>query len=98
MHLRKSVLFVAGIALLTAPVGADDKREGPKRHFQAQLRGANENPLTLSDGRGRLELIVNDTETSVHFTLEYSGLKTAVGAAHIHVGQRTFNGGVTVFF
>jgi hypothetical protein len=30
--------------------------------------------------------------------LEYSGLKTAVSAAHIHVGQPTANGGVTVFF
>jgi CHRD domain-containing protein len=98
MHLRKSVLFVAGIALLTAPVGADDKREGNKRHFQAELKGRNENPLTLSEGRGHLDLIVNDTETSVHFTLEYSGLKTTVTAAHIHVGQPTANGGVTVFF
>jgi hypothetical protein len=41
---------------------------------------------------------VNDTDTSVHFVLHYEGLATAVGAAHIHVGQPNINGGVTVFF
>jgi len=43
-------------------------------------------------------LTVNGTDTSVHFVLEYEGLQTTVGAAHIHVGQSTANGGVTVFF
>ncbi len=34
----------------------------------------------------------------MHFVLHYEGLQTPVGAAHIHVGQTTANGGVTVFF
>ena len=52
----------------------------------------------MSSGRGTLSLTVNGTDTSVHFVLEYEGLLTTVSAAHIHVGQATANGGVTVFF
>jgi hypothetical protein len=99
MNYRKAWLLVAAIPLLAMPViaqhGRDDDRE---REFRAKLRGVNEVPLTLSDGRGTLELTVNEAETSVHFVLEFSGLLTTVGAAHIHVGQPGANGGVTVFF
>ena len=102
MNYRQAVLLMAAIPLLVIPTGAqdrdDDEREGPARHFRASLRGRNENPLTLSDARGRLELTINEADTSVHFVLNYTGLQTAVGAAHIHVGQPTANGGVTVFF
>ena len=41
---------------------------------------------------------VNDTDSSVHFVLQYSGLQATVTASHIHVGQPNVNGGVTVFF
>jgi len=100
MNYGKTVLLLAAIPLLTIPVGAghNDDHRRPEREFRAELRGRNENPLTLSAGRGSLELKVNDMDTSVHFVLEFSGLLTPVGAAHIHVGQPTANGGVTVFF
>jgi len=100
MNYGKTVLLLAAIPLLTIPVVAGDNNghRRPEREFRADLAGRNENPLTLSAGRGSLELKVNDMDTSVHFVLEFSGLLTPVGAAHIHVGQRTFNGGVTVFF
>ena len=96
MNYRKTILFLAAIPLLVMPLVARDNR-GPEREFRANLRGREEVPLTLSAARGRLALVVNDTDTSVHFVLEYSGLLTAVGAAHIHVGQPGVNGGVTVF-
>ena len=100
MNYRKTVLLLAAISLSAMPIGArdDDGREGPEREFHAELRGRNEVPLTLSAARGRLSLTVNDTDTSVHFVLEYAGLLTTVAAAHIHVGQPDVNGGVTVFF
>jgi len=97
MNYRKAVLFVATISLLTIPVIAD-QRDRPERDFRANLRGRNEVPLTLSAGRGTLDLEVNEVDTLVHFVLHYEGLQTAVGAAHIHVGQTNANGGVTVFF
>lgn len=100
MKYGKTIICLAGISLLTMPLLArhNDGQGRPERDFRAELRGRNENPLTLSGGRGTLSLTVNNTDTSVHFVLEYDGLLTTVGAAHIHVGQPTANGGVTVFF
>ena len=100
MNYRRTVLLLAAIFLSAMPIGArdNDRREGPEREFRAELRGRNEVPLTLSAARGTLSLSVNDSDTSVHFVLEYAGLLTAVGASHIHVGQPDVNGGVTVFF
>ena len=97
MNYWKAVLFVATVSLLTIPVIAD-QRDRPERDFRANLRGRNEVPLTLSAARGTLDLEVNEVDTLVHFVLQYEGLQTAVGAAHIHVGQTNANGGVTVFF
>jgi len=94
---RQTVLLLAAIPLLAIPLRAADN-DGPEREFRAELRGRNEVPLTLSGARGSLSLSVNDTDTSVHFVLEYSGLQTPVLFAHIHVGQPNVNGGVTVFF
>jgi hypothetical protein len=69
-----------------------------RKVFGAVLRGVNESPLTLSGGKGRLLLTVNDDDSSVHFVLEFTGLETMVTASHIHVGQPNINGAVTVFF
>jgi hypothetical protein len=100
MNYRKTVLLLAAIPLLAIPLtaGHDGRDKRPEREFQAELRGRNEVPLTLSAARGTLALTINDTDTSVHFVLEYSGLQTAVLFSHIHVGQPNVNGGVTVFF
>ena len=99
MNYRKMVLSLAAIPLLGIPLIAEhnERHKGPEREFQAELKGRNEVPLTLSAARGTLALTVNDTDTSVHFVLEYSGLQTVL-FSHIHVGQPNVNGGVTVFF
>ena len=98
MNYRRTVLLMAAIPLLAVPIVAHDRHEGPEREFRANLRGRNEVPLTLSAARGTLSLTVNDSDTSVHFVLEYSGLQTTVLFSHIHVGQPDVNGAVTVFF
>lgn len=100
MNYRRKVRLLAAIPLLVMPLVAqhNERREGPEREFRAELRGRNEVPLTLSAARGTLSLRVNDSDTSVHFVLEYAGLLTPVTAAHIHVAQPDVNGGVTVFF
>jgi len=100
MNIRKALFPMVAIPLLVIPVVAQnhDGHDRPERDFHATLRGRNEVPLTLSAGRGTLDLKVNHDDTSVHFVLTYSGLLTPVGAAHIHVAQPNVNGGVTVFF
>jgi len=94
---HRTVVLLLMMPLLVLPLSAD-RRGRPAREFQAELRGRNEVPLTLSVARGSLRLSVNDTDTSVHFVLEFSGVPSPVTQSHIHVGQRNVNGGVTVFF
>ena len=96
MNHRSTVALLAAISLLAIPLVAHD--DSPDCHFRADLRGRNESPVTLSSARGRLTLTVNESDDSVHFVLQYSGLATTVTQAHIHVGQPDVNGGVTVFF
>jgi len=99
MNYRMTVMFLAAMSLLTMPlIAGHDEDKKTEHQFRAELKGRNESPLTLSAGRGTLELTVNDSDTSVHFVLEYSGLVTPVVQSHIHVGQPNINGGVTVFF
>jgi len=98
MNHRRVGFLLAAIVLLTIPVFAKGDGRAPAREFRADLRGRNEVPLTLSGGRGSLELTVDESDSSVHFVLRYEGLTTPVGAAHIHVGQPNVNGNVTVFF
>jgi len=82
MKYGKPIMFLATLSLLTIPVMADNDHKTPERDFRADLRGRQEVPLTLSGGRGTLELTVNHDDTSVHFKLEYSGLLTPVSVAH----------------
>ena len=98
MNYGKLIMSLAAISLLTIPLTADNDHRRPERDFRADLRGRQEVPLTLSGGRGTLELTVNHDDTSVHFKLEYSGLVAPVVQSHIHVAQPNVNGGVTVFF
>ena len=100
MKFLKSASLPLAVALLGTPLVAAPaaRDEGPRREFLAHLKGPNEVPLTLSAANGTLRLTVNDSDSSVHFVLEYQGLQTTVLFAHIHVGQPNVNGGVTVFF
>ena len=98
MTYRKIALLSTAVALLAIPLAAHDRPDRPAHDFSAQLRGRSEVPLTLSAGSGSLTLHVNDTDTSVHFVLEYSGVSGNPLFSHIHVGQPNVNGGVTVFF
>jgi len=59
------------------------------------LVGFQEVPSVSSTGRGRFRARLDDT--SIQFELEYSGLEGSVQQAHIHLGQTSVNGGISVF-
>jgi hypothetical protein len=98
MKYTKRMMTLLVLPLLVAPLVARGDDGGPRHEFHARLKGVNETPLTLSTGRGTLQLTINDADNLVHFVLTYSGLEGTVAVAHIHVGQPNVAGGVTVFF
>jgi CHRD domain-containing protein len=90
---RTHVMTTVGIVALlaaTSAVQADQK-------VKARLNGFNEVPAVSTTGSGEFTATVHDD--SVDWELTYQDLEGATtAAAHIHLGQKDVNGGVSVFF
>jgi len=91
----KRLVSISGLLLLGGLAGLADDNEGPR--FGARLTGFQEVPPILTDGKGTLTLTPNASGTSLAYTLTYSGMATAAGAAHIHFGQAGVAGNVVAF-
>jgi hypothetical protein len=91
MERMKATTTLAVLALLGAAVTARADQT-----VKAQLHGFDEVPAVSSTGSGEFTATIR--ENAVHFELSYEGLEgTTTTAAHIHLGQKDVNGGVSVF-
>jgi CHRD domain len=86
------IVSLAGASFALASGGHKNKDST----FRAKLIGYNEVPLNNTAGHAKLAL--NVTDTTITFKLDYADLSGPPGAAHIHIGQKLVNGGVSVFF
>ncbi|MGH8252187.1 MAG: CHRD domain-containing protein [Steroidobacteraceae bacterium] len=64
---------------------------------QIRLRGFTEVPAISSPAVGRFWATIDDKARTIAYELSYSGLTGEVQQAHIHLGQRSVNGAVSVF-
>jgi hypothetical protein len=101
--ISRRLRFVLPAVLVLGLVGASfaiaaqrDHGNSGKNQFRARLIGHNETPAVHTAGRGNLVLTIN-TNNTLSYTLTYSGLNTAAGAAHVHFGQPDVVGGVSFF-
>lgn len=93
MKRMKVTTTLAVLALLGAAVAARADQT-----VKAQLHGFNEVPAISSTGSGEFTAKIR-SEDAVDWELSYEGLEgTVTTAAHIHLGQKDVNGGVSVFF
>lgn len=94
------VSTVVLLALVIAPSTAASEEKPKSAHlFSAVLTGYEEVPaISTPTAFGTFTLTVSEDDSSVDFELTYDGLPTTVSAAHIHLGQKGVNGGVSVFF
>jgi CHRD domain len=60
------------------------------------LEGAPGGPVS-SVATGDFEATIDDEAREIHFTLSYSGLEGDVRQGHIHFGQRSVNGGISIW-
>ena len=67
------------------------------KRLKAVLVGFEEPPAISTVGSGEFGARINNDETEITYELSYSGLEGSVTQAHIHLGQRGVNGGITVF-
>ena len=85
-------LSLAGLALCAAAASAN----GPPE-MRAQLSGYHEVPAVSSKASGHFRMRIDRQDASITWELHYEGIESAVQQAHIHFGQHSVNGGISVF-
>lgn len=86
-----SAHLVLACGLMTAlPVAAEET-------VRAGLGGFKEVPVISTGASGSFHAVIDDKAGTIAYELRYSRLEGDVQQAHIHVGQRSVNGSVSVF-
>jgi hypothetical protein len=95
--MKKHLSYVSLVIGLLLAVGAFSvsAHDGFNK-VRAKLTGAQEVPVVSTQASGDFEARIEDD--SISFKLSYEGIEGApVTQAHIHVGQKSVNGGIVVF-
>ncbi len=85
-----ALLAMAALLPITA-AQAEDKR------FKAELAGSLEVPAISTDANGSFRARISNDGQAIGYELAYAGLEGDVQQAHIHLGQKSVNGGVAAF-
>jgi hypothetical protein len=67
------------------------------KNIREFLIGYEEVPSVSTGANGEFKARINREQTEIAYTLSYSDLEGGVTQAHIHLGQKGANGGITVF-
>lgn len=92
LMLTALMAVLALLALLSAPTPAvaDDE-------FKAKLKGFDEVPAVSTRGSGEFRAEVTSHGTAIDYELTYDGIEGTILQAHIHLAQRSVNGGIILF-
>jgi hypothetical protein len=79
--------------------GDNGKRGRNRTTFvaHADLVGAQEVPLISTNATGHFHAVVDTVANTITWTLRYEALEGNVTQAHVHIGQRKVNGGISFF-
>jgi hypothetical protein len=91
----KRYMMVASFVLILG-IGLFALAQGFK-HFGGALIGYEEVPAVSTAGRGNFNAQISRDGSSVSWQLSYANLEGSITQAHIHLGQRGVNGGISVF-
>jgi len=87
-----------GAALFSCLFWAVATGQSNEKSFKATLSGLQEVPVNSTTGIGEFRAQLDSAGSTLTFELEYSGLEGATTLfAHVHLGQRGVNGGVSFF-
>jgi CHRD domain-containing protein len=84
-----SLLVVATASAIAFPQGFKVIKEF--------LTGYEEVPALSTSGHGEFNAKISSDESRIEWTLSYADLESAVQQAHIHIGNVSVNGGISVF-
>jgi CHRD domain len=88
------VLGISTVALADRGPGKGEK--GDLKNFSARLNGWEEVPSQVTTGHGSFEARVVSA-TRIDYKLSYEAMEGNVTQAHIHIGSRHENGGVSAW-
>lgn len=91
---KKRIILLASLILSLAVVAALSKGV---TQFRDLMTGFEEVPAVSTNAIGEFNASISDDETEITYRLGYAGLEGQVTQAHIHLGQASVNGGVSVF-
>jgi hypothetical protein len=89
MSCRFTPALAAGLLALAAPASAQT--------VHANLHGFQEVPVVSTTARGMLKAKIDADARAIFWELSYDSLQGSVTQAHIHLGQRSVNGGIAVW-
>jgi hypothetical protein len=92
-----STLAIAGAALGIAAFALAGGSGAVFNHLTATMSGYQEVPAVSSTGTADFTADVGKDGSSIAWQLSYGGLEGSVLQSHIHFGQRSVNGGISVF-
>ena len=87
------VAAVGAVAVVASTMAVAGDRGKPR----AFLSGYEEVPAVSTAGHGGFRAAISRSGQQIAYVLRYDDLEGAVQQAHIHLGQRHVNGGVTAF-
>jgi hypothetical protein len=92
---------VAATISVVLAVGSYAVAGGGKQHVRADggLSGFLEPPSISTTGTGTFEATIDDEAMTIAWTLSYANLDSPAAPlqAHVHFGQRSVNGGISIF-
>lgn len=92
----RHALPAAALALTSIALTASADHRNQR--IWAQLKPTEEVPaLSSVAASGRFKATIDEANQTISYELSYDGLEAAPAQAHIHVGQRGVNGGISVF-
>jgi hypothetical protein len=93
--IKALAIAAAAVIISTATVMAS----GPgSSRWSARLVGYEEVPAISTSARGSFSATIAKDGMSFDYELTYGGLTGGVTQSHIHFGQKSVNGGISVFF
>ena len=92
------VALALGVASYAVAGGGNGPPRPPQTHrFHSEMNGFQEVPSVSTQAFGELDARLVD-DTTLHYVFRYAGLEGGASLfAHIHVAQRSVNGGVSAF-
>ena len=89
---------ISTIALaLASGLALADKDDDGDRQVRARLSGFQEVPVVSTTGSGEFKARINKQTGEIEYEFSSTDMQGTVTQAHIHLGQRSVNGGIMVW-